>query len=166
MTLAFSTEADRKIDEIVQRYPERSAALIPVLFVTQEEFGYLNTDALSLVAQRLDLPEAKVASTATFYTMFHKKPVGEYHLQVCKNISCYLRGADELVKCVREELGIGMGETTSDKRFTLTGVECLAACGTAPVVQVNEDYKESMSYDAMKDLIKELRSKPAGNTSS
>ena len=157
MALAFGTEADRKIDEIVKRYPERAAALIPVLFVAQEEFGYLSTEGLALVAERLQLPASKVINTATFYTMLHKKPVGTYHLQVCKNISCYLRGSDALVQCVREELNIGMGETTSDKLFTLSGVECLASCGTAPVVQVNEDYHESMNADRLRVLLGALR---------
>lgn len=158
MTLAFSDEADRKIQNIVGRYPTRYAALIPVLYVAQHEFGYLNTDALELVAARLDLPAAKVINTATFYTMLHKKPIGRIHLQVCKNISCYLRGSDKLVECIKSELGIGLGETTSDKQFTLSGVECLAACGTAPVVQVNEDYHESMNAETMRTLIRGLAS--------
>jgi NADH-quinone oxidoreductase E subunit len=126
--------------------------------VAQHEFGYLNTDALELVASRLDLPAAKVINTATFYTMLHKKPIGRIHLQVCKNISCYLRGSDKLVECIKSELGIGLGETTSDKQFTLSGVECLAACGTAPVVQVNEDYHESMNVETMRTLIRGLAS--------
>ena len=156
MAIAFSPEADREIDAIVARYPERMAALIPVLYVAQGEFGYLTQQVLDLVAQRLDLPPAKVLHTATFYTMLHKKPVGRHHLQVCRNISCYLRGCDSLMAVIERKLGIGPGETTADKKFTLEGVECLAACGTAPVVRVNETYHEGMTPEKLEALIDEL----------
>jgi NADH-quinone oxidoreductase subunit E len=157
MTMAFNEEADREIDDLLGRYPTRYAALIPVLFVAQREFGYLNAETLELVAARLEIPPAKVINTATFYTMLRKKPVGRFHLQVCKNISCYLRGSDDLVACIQDELGIGFGETTDDQTFTLTGVECLASCGTAPVVQVNKDYHESMTPKTLRLLLSELR---------
>ncbi len=157
MTLAFSPAAEQRIDDLVKRYPDRQGALIPVLYVAQREFGYLTSEALALVARRLDLPETKVLTTATFYTMLRKRPVGRYHLQICHNVACYLRGSDELVAVAKKKLGIGMGETTPDKLFTLEGVECLAACGTAPALQVNEDYHEDMTPEQLERLIDELR---------
>ncbi|MCB9736292.1 MAG: NAD(P)H-dependent oxidoreductase subunit E [Deltaproteobacteria bacterium] len=159
MALAFSPEANDQIDAILKRYPTRLAALIPVLFVAQRTFGYLSSEAMELVAARLDLPPAQVISTATFYTMFNKKPVGRYHVQVCKNISCYLRGADEVTSCLSEKLGVRPGGTTPDGAFTLEEVECLAACGRAPVVQVNEQYHEWQTRESAAALVAELREK-------
>lgn len=159
MALAFSTEANKEIDDIVGRYPERQAALIPVLWVAQEQFGYLTIEAMELVAERLELPRAKVINTATFYTMFHKKPVGKYHLQLCRTLSCYLRGSDALEECIHKKLGIKHGETTADKLFSMEEVECLAACGTAPVVQVNRDMVENLTPDKLEALLDELAAK-------
>jgi NADH-quinone oxidoreductase subunit E len=107
MALAFSPEADREISEIIGRYPDRAAALIPVLFVAQDAFAYLNEEVLELVAKRLELSAAKVLNTATFYTMLRKAPVGTHHVQVCQTLSCYLRGSDQLTAAVQRKLGIG-----------------------------------------------------------
>lgn len=159
MALAFSPEAITEVDDIVSRYPEPQAALIPVLWVAQREFGYLTTAAMELVADRLGLPAAKVINTATFYTMFHKKPVGRYHLQVCRTLSCYLRNSDALEACIHKKLGIGNGQTTPDKMFSMEEVECLAYCGTAPVVQVNRDVVENLTADKLERLLDDLASK-------
>ena len=159
MALAFGPEAAKEIDDIVSRYPERQAALIPVLWLAQREFGYLTTEAMGLVAEQLDLPKAKVITTATFYTMFHKKPVGRYHLQLCRTLSCYLRNSDALEECVRRKLGIRHGETTADKMFSVEEVECLAYCGTAPVVQVNRDVYENLSAEKLGSLLDDLAAK-------
>lgn len=159
MRQALSPEADAKIEAILARYPTRLAALIPVLWVVQRELGHLTPETLELVAERLDIPAAKVIATATFYTMFHKKPVGRYHVQVCKNISCYLRGSDEVTTCVERKLGVRPGETTADGLFTLEEVECLAACGRAPVVQVNEDYYEWQTAEQIEALLEQLAAK-------
>lgn len=156
MALAFSPEADREISEIIGRYPNRAAALIPVLFIAQDEFAYLNEEVLELVARRLDVPAAKVLSTAFFYTMLRKAPVGQHHVQVCKTLSCYLRGADQLTAVAQRKLGIGLGETTGDGKFTLQGVECLAACGTAPVVRVNDVYHEGLTPESFEALLDRL----------
>ena len=156
MAVAFSEEAERSIQAILERYPERQAALIPVLYLALREFGYLTQESLAWVAKRMDLTEAKVLTTASFYTMLHTKPVGRYHLQVCRNLSCYLRGADDLVACIGRKLGIGAGEMTSDKLFSLEEVECLAACGTAPIVRVNEDYHEAVTDERLEALIDTL----------
>ncbi|MCB9728379.1 MAG: NADH-quinone oxidoreductase subunit NuoE [Deltaproteobacteria bacterium] len=158
MALAFSPEADREITDIIGRYPERAAALIPVLFVAQDEFTYLSEEVLELVAERLDLPAAKVLNTATFYTMLRKAPVGKHHVQVCRTLSCYLRGADQLMATAQRKLGIAPGETTGDGRFTLEGVECLAACGTAPIVRINDVYHENVTPASLERLLDALAS--------
>jgi NADH-quinone oxidoreductase subunit E len=165
MALAFSPEADREITEIIGRYPDRAAALIPVLFVAQDAFGHLHEPVLELVAKRLELSAAKVLNTATFYTMLRKAPVGTHHVQVCQTLSCYLRGSDQVMAAVQRKLGIRPGETTGDGRFTLEGVECLAACGTAPIVRVNDVYHEGMTPPAVEALLDRLagetRARPA-----
>ncbi len=168
MVLAFSPEADREISEIIDRYPDRAAALIPVLFVAQDEFAYLSKEVLELVARRLELPTVTVLYTATFYTMLRKEPVGQHHVQICRTLSCYLRGADQLAALAQRKLGIRVGETTGDGKFTLEGVECLAACGTAPVVRVNDVYHESMTPESFEALLDRLAEEPpaAGTTRS
>lgn len=164
MALAFSPEADDQIDAILKRFPTRLAALIPVLFVAQRAFGHVSRDVMELVAARLDVPPAHVVATATFYTMFNKKPVGRYHVQVCKNISCYLRGADDVTSCISDALGVRPGGTTADGLFTLDEVECLAACGRAPIVQVNEQCHEWQTPESITALLTELREQGADTT--
>lgn len=158
-TPAFSAKAAQEIAAIRKRYPTNQAALIPVLFLAQREFHVLTPPVLELVAATLGVPVTKVASTATFYTMLNKEPVGRFHVQVCKNISCYLRGSDEVTRAFEDELDIDCGHTTPDHNFTLTEVECLAACGRAPVVQVNEGYHEWVTADDARRLVEELRAK-------
>ncbi len=159
MTIAFSEEAEAKIKEYEKRYPTKRGALIPVLKLAQKEFGYISQDVMRLVAERLGLPESAVINTATFYTMLYKEPVGKFHIQVCTNVSCYLNGSDMIVDAVREKLGINMGETTPDGMFSLEGVQCLAACGNAPAMQVNEDYYESLTPEKVVKIIDELKQK-------
>jgi len=158
-TPTFSAASLEAIATLRQRYPTNQAALIPALFVAQRQFGHLDPASLELVAQTLGLPASKVIATATFYTMFNKEPVGRFHVQVCKNISCYLRGSDDVTRAFEDELDVDCGATTADGQFTLTEVECLAACGRAPVVQVNEDYHEWVSPEGARNLVEELRKK-------
>jgi NADH-quinone oxidoreductase subunit E len=157
MTLAFSPEAELKFQRILRRYPNRRAALIPTLILAVREFGYLSREAMSFVAGRLELPESHVLATATFYTMLRKRPVGRHHIQVCVNVACYLKGADHLADHLKRTLGIGFGETTADGLFSLEGVQCLASCGTAPVIQVNDDYHEDMTAEKVDELVGNLR---------
>jgi len=159
MTIAFSQEAEQEIKQYLTHYPTKRGALIPVLKLAQKEFGYLSKDVMSLVAQRLDLPETAVLNTATFYTMLYKEPVGTYHIQVCTNVSCYLNGSDMIVQAISDKLGIQMGETTPDGKFTLEGVQCLAACGSAPAMQINEDYYEYLTPEKVLDIIDDLKKK-------
>ena len=159
MSLAFSQDAEREIQELVGRYPDRAAAMLPALYVAQREFGYLSNEALQLVATTLDVPSPKVLNTATFYTMFFKKPVGRHHLQVCKNIACYLRKSDEMMAVIKDKLGLSPGQMTEDGAFSLEAAECLAACGTAPIIRINETYHENMTGDALRSLLDELSPK-------
>ena len=159
MATSFSPRAEDKITAILERYPpeHHKAALIPVLALAQEEFGYLTVEVMELVASRLDLPPDTVMNTATFYTMLRKKPVGIHHVQVCTNVSCWLRGSDDIVRHLEKTLGISLGETTHDKCFTLEEVQCLGSCGTAPVVQIDDDYHEDVTPGALDETIERLR---------
>ncbi len=157
MERVFSKESEAKIEKLLNSYPDRQACLLPVLYIAQDEFGCLTGDVMALVARRLELPPERVANTATFYTMYDKQPVGKYHVQVCVNVPCFLRGSDRVLHALEKELNIGPGETTEDGLFTLSTVQCLASCGTAPTIQVNDAFHEAMSVDKVHELIKQLR---------
>jgi NADH-quinone oxidoreductase E subunit len=153
----FSEAALAEYRDILTRYPQRRAALMPTLWLAQREFGWLSVPVQEYVAELMELPVAWVTSTASFYTMYWKEPVGKVHLQLCRNLPCALRGADALRTCIRETLGIRNGETTPDGKWSLEEVECLASCGTAPVVQVsNGPYYENLDVPQLKALIERL----------
>jgi NADH-quinone oxidoreductase subunit E len=156
MEVRFSEAALREVERLVSLYPSKRAAILPVLWLAQKEFGYLSTEVQRYVAELLGFPLAWIAGLASFYTMLYKKPVGRFHLQVCTNISCTLRGADEIVRCLERRLGVGLGETTPDGRFTLDEVECLASCGTAPAMQVNDEYYEHLDPEKVLELVDRL----------
>ncbi|MBI1909427.1 MAG: NAD(P)H-dependent oxidoreductase subunit E [Deltaproteobacteria bacterium] len=146
--MEFTPENKKKVSEILKRYPEgkvgRQAALLPLLRLAQEQFGFVSEEVMTYVASILDIPPAQIYGVATFYTLFNKKPVGKYHLQVCTNLSCCMEGAEETLSHLEKRLCIRSGETTPDGKFTLSEVECLAACGSGPVIQVNEEYHEDL----------------------
>lgn len=154
---AFSVEAEKKFQDIVSRYPRRDAALLPVLWLAQEEFGIISQDVSRYVAQKLGISLARVESVLGFYTLYTTKKQGKYHLQVCRNISCDLRGCGEVMRVIESELGLKPGQTSSDGLFTYSHVECLAACGTAPALQVNQDYHENLTAESVKTLITTLK---------
>lgn len=155
--LQLSNAARQKIQELVSRYPRKQAALIPALFVAQDEFGWLKPDVMALVAHELELPLATVLSTAMFYTMLHKKPVGRYHVQICVNVACYLSGSDAVLEAARNVLGIEPGETTTDGLFTLEEVQCLCACDRAPVLQVNKTDYFNVTPESMRAELAKLQ---------
>lgn len=157
MALEFSNDARQKIAVLRGRYPDAQSVLIPLLHLAVKEFGYLSKEAMVLVATTLEMPETQVLNTATFYSMLRKKPVGKYHFQVCGNPACYLRGSDNLLAHLKEMTGIGPGETTPDGLFSIEEVQCLASCGTAPVMQVNEDYHEDMTIEKVSALVDACR---------
>jgi NADH-quinone oxidoreductase E subunit len=156
MSVEFSPAAKATFDEIVTRYPIKRAAIMPTLWLAQEEFGWLSHDVLEYVAGLLELSPAFTASVASFYTMYYKHPVGRHHVQVCTNLSCALVGSDRIVDCLRKRLGVEVGETTADGKFTLSVVECLASCGTAPMMQINDDFWENLTPDRTLEIIDRL----------
>ncbi len=154
---AFPERAQGEVADALSRYPNKRSAVLPVLWIAQREFGWISPAALRLVARTVELPEPEVFGVATFYTMFNLKPVGRHHLQVCMTLSCSLMGADRLFRHLEKKLGIGHGETTKDGRFTLRRVECLAACGGGPCLQVNLDYYENLDEAKVDALLEKLK---------
>jgi NADH-quinone oxidoreductase E subunit len=163
--LSFSLENQEKIQIILSRYPNKMAACLPILYLAQEQFGYLSTAVQTLVAEILDLPASHVHGVATFYALFKKREIGRYHLQVCTNVSCMLCGGYEVLHKLESVLNIHVGETTPDGLFTLSEVECLAHCGTGPVIQVNEAIYELASPEKIEAIINELRQQHPRNAS-
>ncbi len=157
MALEFSQETLKQFDEVVSRYPEKKSAVLPVLYMAQKEFGYLSQEAIEYVAKLIDIPAARLYGIVTFYTMFNMKPVGRHHLQVCRTLPCALLGSERITNSLKKKLGITLGETTPDGRFTLSEVECLASCGTAPVMQINDDYCENLSEEKIDEILQSVK---------
>jgi NADH-quinone oxidoreductase E subunit len=151
MALTFSERSNKQIQAVLAKYPNKMAATLPVLWITQEQFGHISAEAVELVARTLDVPPTQLHGVLTFYTMYNRKPVGRLHIQVCTNVSCMLRGAYEVLRAFEDKCGIKVGETTED--FTLQEVECLAACGTAPCVQINDRYYEPVVPAEVGELV-------------
>jgi len=154
--LEFSQEAKEKFNKFLEKYPTKEAALLPTLHLAQKEFGYLSIEGMDYVAKLLNLPPARVYGVASFYTMFNRKPVGKYHIQVCTNLSCSLMGAEEMVKYLEKKLNIKMGQTRADGKFTLSSVECLGSCGTAPMMQVNDLFYENLTFEGIDQILTQL----------
>jgi NADH-quinone oxidoreductase E subunit len=157
MALEFSPEAYKKFEETVGRYPKKEAAMLPVLYLAQEEFGYLSPEAIEYVARLMGQSPAQVSGVVSFYTMLYMKPIGRYHIQVCRTLPCVLRGAERLTSFLEKALGIKVGQTTEDGRFTLSEVECLASCGTAPMMQINDDYHENLTDEKTAEILGSLK---------
>ncbi len=157
MAVEFSPETLTKFEETVRRYPKKEAAMLPVLYLAQEEFGHLSHEAIAYVAKLMDQPPARVHGVVSFYTMFNVKPIGRYHIQVCRTLSCALRGTEKVTGFVKRTLGIEVGQTTADGRFTLSEVECLASCGTAPMMQINDDYYENLTEEKIAEILQSLK---------
>jgi NADH-quinone oxidoreductase E subunit len=157
MTVKFSEESLKEFDRIVARYPHKNAAMLPVLYLAQKEFGYISAEVMGYVAEIMGVPVARVLGVVTFYTMFNMKPIGRHHIQVCRTLPCALAGAERITEAIKRKLNIGLGETTADGRFTLTEVECLASCGTAPMMQVNDDYYENLTEKTVGEILDRLK---------
>ena len=149
----FPPEARRRIDRILSRYPTKQAALLPVLWVAQETWGWISREAAEEVARILDLAPAHVSGVLTFYTMYNLEPVGRHLLQFCTSISCHLAGARGILDHCRERLGIELGQTTPDGRFTMVEVECIAGCDRAPSMMVDDTYHEPMDRAKLDALL-------------
>lgn len=151
----ISEKARQRMRDLASRYPVARSAVMPALHIAQEEEGYITPEGLQAVAEAINLTVDDVESVATFYTMYYQRPQGKKVIKVCNSISCYLRGCDPLIQHMEGKLGIKAGETTPDGNYTLLTVECLASCGTAPVLQVNDEFVENVTPEMANELIDE-----------
>jgi NADH-quinone oxidoreductase subunit E len=152
----FSAAVEAEIDRHLAKYPLSRSAILPLMFIVQRERGYLDGPGVVYLARRLALRITDIWEVATFYSMIYTQPVGKYHIQVCRTLSCKIRGADQITKHCAEKLGIKPGETTSDGRFTLSEVECLGSCGTAPMFQIGFDYYEDLTPEKVDQILERL----------
>ncbi len=153
MAFALTAERDKKVDALLQRYPTKRAALLPVLHLCQKQAGFISADVIRFVADRLDLSTAAVKGVVTFYTMLFEQPVGKNVVWVCRTLSCDLRGAKAVQEHLEDRFGCHVGGTSKDGKFTLLKAECLAACGQAPMIQVNDDYYENLTLEELDRII-------------
>ena len=156
--MMLSEAALAEIQTEIAKYPEgrQQAAVMAALRIAQDEWGWVSEDVMTTVADLLEIEPIKVAEVATFYTMYDREPIGRHKISLCTNISCGLRGSASIARHLKEKLGIQFGETTSDGRFTLKEVECLAACGGAPAALINEDYCENLTPDSIDKILESL----------
>ena len=160
--IQFSTEKLNKVTEIISRYPvgKQKSALLPVLHMAQEEFGgWLDTPVMDYVATLLSIEPIEVYEVASFYSMYNLKPVGKYLFEVCQTGPCMLNGSDDIISYIKSKLNIGVGETTTDGLFTLKTVECLGACGYAPMMQFGKTFREHLTKEKVDAIIEECRAK-------
>jgi len=157
MGLAFSPEALGEFEAIIARYPRKEAAMLPVLYLAQREFGHLGAEAIDYIARLMEQPPARIHGVVSFYTMFNTKPIGRHHIQICRTLPCALGGAEKITAFIKRQLGIEPGETTPDGRFTLSEVECLASCGTAPMMQINDAYYENLTEEKIGEILHSLK---------
>lgn len=146
-----------KFKSVVNKYPEKSAALLPTLWLAQQEFSAITPEVEEYVAGLVGVSPVRVQEVRSFYTMYTPKPLGKYHLQLCTNISCSLLGAEDILGHLKNKLGINVGETTADGKFTLSTVECLGHCGTAPVIQINDDFHENLTGESLDKILGSLK---------
>lgn len=156
MSSEFSEMTKKRLEEVIARYPQKRAALLPILHLVQQEVGYISAAEEKQVADLLKIKPIQVREVVTFYTMYNRQPVGKYHIQICSNLSCSLLGAQTLIDYLREKLSIELGETTEDKKFTLTTVECLGACEHAPCMMVNYDYYGNLDKKTIDKILDKL----------
>src|SRR2546422_3713619 len=152
----FSPEVEAEIDSHLAKYPLKRSAILPLMFIVQRERGYLDPPGVSYLANRLGLRITDIWEVATFYSMIYTKPVGKYHIQICKTLSCKLLGSEKITKHCSEKLGLKVGETTADGKFSLSEVECLGSCGTAPMFQINFNYHENLTTEKVDQIIDAL----------
>lgn len=165
MAFALTPEREKRVDELLRRYPTKRAAVIPVLWLCQQQNGWISPDVISYVADRLEISTAIVKGVVTFYTMFFEEPVGRHKIWVCRTLSCELRGAKVIQEHLEKRLGCHAGGNSPDGNFTIMKAECLAACGQAPMVQIDDQYYEDLTVDKLDEIIDEIErsaSEPEG----
>ncbi len=155
--MSLSEETLSKIKAEQSKYPDKLSALLPALWWAQEEWSWFSTERMDYLASVLDISKIRVYEAVTFYTMYNRKPVGKYHFQVCHNIACSIMGAEHIIEYMKKKLGVGEGEVTPDGYFSISRVECLASCGTAPMLQLNDRYYENLNEERIDYLLEELR---------
>src|ERR1700683_2410913 len=156
MTFALTPDRERDLESLLQKYPTKMAACIPLLHLCQEQKGHVDEEVIHYVSMRLDLPPAHVKGVVTFYTLFNQHPVGKHQVWVCKTLPCALRGADDVIEHCEKRLGIHCGENTADGKVTLRTAECLASCGTAPMMQVDKAYHENLTRARVDGILSRL----------
>jgi NADH-quinone oxidoreductase subunit E len=152
----FSPQVEAEIDAHIAKYPVPRSAILPLMFIVQRERGYLDPAGVLYLANRLAVRVTDIWEVATFYSMIHTSPLGKYHIQVCRTLSCTIMGAGKITEHCAKKLGIKVGETTADGRFTLSEVECLGSCGTAPMFQINFDYHEDLTPEKVDQILNAL----------
>ena len=153
----LSETLQKKFDEVIARYPVKRSAIVPLLLFSQDEIGYITDEAIEEIARRVDVRPVEVVEDIGYYSMLRRHPIGKYNLQVCTNVSCLLRGGEEILSHCQERLGVGHKQTTADGLFSLEEVECLGACCGAPAMQVNYDFYENLTPEKIDHLIEDLK---------
>ena len=153
----FSPEGEARLQHLVSIYPQKRSALIPMLLLAQKEQGYVTMEAMEYIAGILDLSASEVESTMSFYTLLRRKPAGKYHMLICTNLACMLRGSDDIEASVKRKLGVELGQVTVDGLFSAIEFECLGSCTTAPAMQINGEFHENLDVPKVETLIDELR---------
>jgi NADH-quinone oxidoreductase E subunit len=157
MEIKFNEEELVKVENLKKKYPQQQAALMGVLWLAQNKFGWISTDVMKYVSELLNVPLSTVEGVVSFYTMYHKKKPGKYHVQVCTNVSCMLRGGQEIFQHISEKLNLNNNETTADGLFSLEEVECMGACGGAPMIAINEDFYENLTIEKVDEILDSLK---------
>jgi NADH-quinone oxidoreductase subunit E len=155
----FSQETEDKFKHLASIYPRKRSALIPMLLLAQKEHGYVTAETIDYIGKYLDLDPSEVASIMSFYTLLRRRPAGKYHIMICTNLSCLLRGSDEIVASVKRKIGAELGDVTADGLFSAIEFECLGSCTTAPCMQVNGEFYENLDVRKTETIIDELRVK-------
>jgi NADH-quinone oxidoreductase subunit E len=159
MAFTLPAESEKIVEDLLTRYPTKRAACLPVLHLCQRHQGWISVEVIDYVARRLELATSEVQGVVTFYTMYHQHPVAPNVVWVCRTLSCELRGARALQKNLEQRFGCSVGGTSKDGKFTLKTAECLAACGQAPMVQINDEYHENLTLESLNRLIDEIAAK-------
>ncbi|MFA6571354.1 MAG: NAD(P)H-dependent oxidoreductase subunit E [Bacteroidota bacterium] len=157
MEISFSPEEIEQIEKIKTLYPNTKAAVLPVLWLSQRKFGWISDDVKNLVSDLLELPVSHVHGVVSFYTMYFKKPMGKYHVQVCTNVSCMLNGGEKIYEYIKDRLKIDNLQATNDGIFSLEEVECMGACGGAPMIAINQDFYENTNIEKLDTLLDSLK---------
>lgn len=149
----LSDAAEKRLENIKRLYPDQRSAVMAALYIAQEELGHISHAAVNWVSDRMKLPPVQVMEVASFYTMYYKRPVGKYHIQICRTLSCALRGARKLSECVHKRLKLAPGEVSADGKWSFEEVECLGSCGTAPMCEINDTYFENLTAEKLEEIL-------------